>query len=69
MEDRRIVVQKMEQSDIWALRGEYGQNPYCYGCSRGIEAGQIIVKVHMRLSRLPRIYHDRCFNRSMVKGK
>ncbi len=67
MEDRKIVVQKLEQSDVWVLRQDYGQYAYCCRCSKVLAPGDTIVKVKSPLRRLPALYHSRCFNSSRGK--
>lgn len=72
-EDGKITVQRLEQSDIWQMRRDYGQHAYCYQCSKVLAPGDLIVKVRtipratMRESSrraLPRLYHAKCFNGS-----
>jgi len=64
-EERKITVQRVEQSDLWSLRDKYGQHAYCYDCRQPLGVGDTIVKIRVRSWQKARLYHDRCFNRSM----
>lgn len=68
-EDRKITVQRLEQSDIWALRQDYGQNAFCLRCSKTLAPGDTIVKVRSKVYGRPRLYHAKCFNGSRGKEK
>lgn len=62
-EERKITVQRLEQTDLWSLRDKYGQYAYCYDCRQPLGPGDVIVKVKVRSWQKARLYHSRCFNR------
>jgi hypothetical protein len=66
-EDRKITIQRLEQTDLWALHQDYGQNVFCFRCRKPLAPGDTIVKVLNRVRVLRRLYHARCFNGAQGK--
>ena len=61
-EERKVTVQKLEQTDLWSLRDKYGQHTYCFDCLQPLAVGDTIVKILVHTWQRPRLYHSRCFN-------
>jgi hypothetical protein len=66
-EERKITVQRLEQTDLWTLRDKYGQHVYCYDCLAPLAPGDTIVRILVHTWQKPRLYHDRCFNRARAR--
>lgn len=67
-EQKKVTIIRLEQTDVWGLRQEYGQNAFCFKCQLPLGPGDTIVKVRARETwHRPRLYHARCFNNGSQK--
>jgi len=56
---------RLEQTEIWQLRKDYGACPFCLKCRKQLLPGDLIIKVRsFKNWRLPRLYHSACFRGS-----
>lgn len=67
MSENKVTIMRLEQTEIWQLRKDYGECPFCCGCHKPLAPGDLIVKVRSFANwRLPRLYHSACFGSARV---
>ena len=65
MTENKVTIMRLEQTEIWQLRYDYGACPFCCACRKPLVPGDLIIKVRgLKNWRLPRLYHSACFKGS-----